>query len=305
MRYDRQALYLNNEVLLRNSRVAIVGTGALGSVAAELLVRAGVGCVVLIDRDYVELNNLQRQSLFTEEDVGKLKALQAKKHLEEINSELNIEAYAEDLDYNNIDLINADIVLDCTDNLETRHLVNEYCRNKNLKWIYAGAIQNRGFIFNVMPEGACFNCVIKARSISDTCDSVGVLNSITHLIAAMQVNEAVKILLNRNYERDLLYFNLEDNEFKRLKVNKDENCEVCKGNYEYLNGKKETKMIKFCGTDKYQIRGNFNFDELKKKFNADGDIIELDNLTIFRNRVLVRAKSEAEAKSLYAKFVVA
>ncbi len=303
MRYDRQALFLNNEALLRSSRVAIVGIGALGSTAAELLARAGVGWLVLIDRDSVELSNLQRQSLFNEEDVGKLKAVQAKKHLERINSEVEITAYSEDLDFENIDLIKADLILDCTDNLETRHLINEYCHKNKIKWIYAGAIQNRGFIFNVMPNSACFNCVIKARSTSDTCDTVGVLNSITHLIAAMQVNEAVKILLNRNYERDLLYFNLEDNEFKRLKVNMDENCEVCKGNYEYLNGKKENKIIKFCGTNKYQIKGNFDFDDLKKKFNADGDLIELNNLTIFRNRVLVKAKNETEAKSLYSKFI--
>ena len=303
MRYDRQALYLNNEKLLRNFKVVIVGVGALGSVAAELLVRAGVGWVVLIDRDSVELSNLQRQSLFNEEDVGKLKAVQAKNHLEKINSEINIEAYNEDLDYKNIDLINADLVLDCTDNLETRHLINEYCSQRKIKWIYAGAIQNRGFIFNVIPGQACFNCVVKARSTDETCDTVGVLNSITHLIASMQVNEAVKILLNKNYERDLLYFNLEDNEVKRLKVNKDENCEVCKGNYEYLIGKNENNLKRFCGTNKYQIKGEYDFEVLKKKFKANGDVIELENVTILKNRVIVKAKDEKEARSLYSKFV--
>lgn len=294
---------MNNEGLLRNSKVVVVGVGALGSTAAELLARSGVGQLVLIDRDYVELSNLQRQSLFNEKDVGKLKSVQAKKHLEEINSEIEITAYSEDLDFESVDLIKADLVLDCTDNLETRHLINEYCHKNKIKWIYAGAIQNRGFIFNVIPGNACFNCIVKAKFASETCDSVGVLNSITHLIAAMQVNEAVKILLNRNYERGLLYFNLEENEFKRLKVNKDENCEVCKGNYEYLSGKERNKIIKFCGTNKYQIRGNFNFDELKKKFKADGELIELDNLTIFRNRVLVKAENEVEAKSIYARYV--
>lgn len=303
MRYERQALYLNNENLLRNSRVVVVGVGALGSVAAELLTRAGVGEIVLIDRDYVELNNLQRQSLFTEDDVGKLKAIQAKKHLEKINSEIIIETYADDLDFNNIELIDADLVLDCTDNLETRHLITEYCHKNKIKWIYAGAIQNRGFVFNVLPGRPCFNCIIKAKGVSETCDTVGVLNSITHLIASMQVSEAIKLLLNRSYERDLIYINLDENEIKKLIVNKDENCEVCKGNYEYLSGKKEIKIIKFCGTNKYQIKGNFDFGDLKKKFKADGDLIELDNLTIFRNRVLVKAESETEAKSLYAKFV--
>ena len=303
MRYDRQALYLNNEGLLRNSKVAIVGIGALGSVAAELLARAGVGWLILIDRDSVELSNLQRQSLFNEEDVGKLKAVQAKKHLEKINSEINIEAYAEDLDFNNIDLISADLVLDCTDNLETRHLINEYCHQRKIKWIYSGAIQTRGFIFNVIPGQACFNCIVKAKSVNETCDTVGVLNSITHLIASVQVSEAIKLLLKRDYERDLVYVNLETNEVKRLTVNKDENCEVCKGNYEYLNGKKETKIIKFCGTNKYQIKGDFDFEELKKKFKKDGDVIELDNLVIFKNRVLVKAENEVEAKSLYAKYI--
>jgi len=303
MRYDRQALFLKNDALLRNCKVAIVGVGALGSVAAELLTRAGVGWIVLIDRDSVELSNLQRQSLFTEDDVGKMKTIQAKKHLERINHTINIEAYAEDLDYENIDLISADLVLDCTDNLETRHLINEYCHQRKIKWIYSGAIQNRGFIFNVVPGEACFNCIVKAKQNSETCDTIGVLNSITHLIASMQVNEAIKILLYKDYEKEMMYFNLENNEIKKMKVNVDENCEVCKGNYEYLSGKTENKIIKFCGTGKYQIKGKFDFEELKKKFDKEGDIIELENLTIFKNRVIVKAKDEAEAKSLYAKYI--
>ncbi|MDP4012276.1 MAG: ThiF family adenylyltransferase [Candidatus Nanoarchaeia archaeon] len=303
MRYNRQALYLENDALLRGKKVAIVGIGALGSVAAELLVRAGIGWIILIDRDSVELSNLQRQSLFDENDVGKMKAIQAKEHLDKINSDVTVEAFSEDLDYENIDLINADLVLDCTDNLETRHLINEYCNKKKIKWIYSGAIQNRGFIFNVIPDNACFNCIVKAKHGVETCDTVGVLNSITHTIGSLQVNEAVKLLLNKDYEKDLMHINLENNEIKKLKVNKDSECEVCNGNYEYLSGKQENKLIKLCGTGKYQIKGDFDFEGLKKRFGKEGDVIILDNLTIFKNRVLVKAKDEAEAKSLYSKFI--
>ena len=303
MRYDRQALFLGNEAVLREKKVAIVGIGALGSVASELLTRAGVGNLVLIDRDSVELSNLQRQSLFDENDVGKMKATQAKAHLEKINSEIKIEAYSDDLNYENINLINSDLVLDCTDNLETRHLVNEYCHKNKIKWIYSGAIQNRGFVFNVIPENACFNCVVKAKQNSETCDTIGVLNSITHLIASMQVNEAFKILTGKEFERDMMYVNLEDNEVKKMMVSVDGNCEVCKGNYEYLRGKQENKLIKLCGTGKYQIKGKFDFEELKKKFDKEGEVIILENLTIFKNRVLVKAKDESEAKILYAKYI--
>lgn len=344
MRYIRQEIYQEigkkGQEKLRKSTVAIVGLGALGSASANLLVRAGVGKLILIDRDIVELSNLQRQALFNENDIGKPKASQAKKHLGKINNEVEITAIIDDLNFENIVKIfskgkNFDLILDCTDNMETRFLLNDFCVKNRTPFIYSSAVGSKGYIFNIIPNknNACLRCFLKEATQLDTCETLGVLNTITNLISSLQVNEAIKILLKKGKvnaservkneltrsqlpETKLLFFDIWKNELLKIKVNRNKNC-ICCANavFEYLVGKKPSPLVKLCGDGFFQIRGKpmnkIQFYDLKNKLKKIGRIADFfycfnfDNkITIFKNgRALIKAKDENEAKSVYSKFV--
>src|SRR3989344_2567536 len=214
MRYTRQEIFSeigkDGQNKLGKSSVVIVGLGALGSVSAELLARAGIGKLILIDRDIVELSNLQRQSLYDEGDIGKPKALAAKEKLNKINSEVEIDFYVEDLNSGNINEIisingnynnvknnkkyiknnkNTDLILDCTDNLETRFLINDFSVKNRISFIYSSAVGSKGYVFNVIQKKtACLKCFLKEAAQLGTCETVGVLNTITNLISSIQAN---------------------------------------------------------------------------------------------------------------------
>ncbi len=307
-RYRKQVLVLGKDAQakLQNSLVAVVGLGALGTVSANLLCRAGVGHLVLIDRDIVKLDNLQRQLLFDEEDLGKPKATQAAEKLRKINSEIKIEAYFENLDQDTSAFLNSDLVLDCTDNLETRFLINDYCKKNKKPWIFASAIKQAGFVYVLTPEKPCFRCIFKEASL-ETCETTGVLSTITTQIAAIQVNEAIKLIVGAKTEQNLLSVDLTKNKIEKINVKKNKNCLACNGIFDYLTTGKY--ITKFCGSGTFLIRGNFNFNEvrtrLKKNFGikeAEG-VFYLNNLTIFKDKVLVKAKTEKEARSLYSKYI--
>ncbi len=307
MRYSRQELVIGktNQKKLEKSKVCILGVGALGSLSAELLVRAGVRNLVLIDRDYIEEDNLQRQHLFSEEDVGKPKVIAAKERLEKINSKVKIKVVFDNLDQSNVKLLNSDLVLDCTDNMETRFLVNEYCRKNKIKWIFASAIKNEGYIFNVVPNGACFNCIFGGRKSYETCENVGVLNSASSLISSLQVSEAIKLLIGQRYEKDLIKVNLDRNELVKIKVSKNKKCDVCKGKYEYLEGNKRRDSIKLCGRNYYVIYSKNNINRLKKMFKniVDyGDVFRYKEVTVFKDKFLVKALDEKKAKIIIEKY---
>lgn len=324
MRYIRQEIFAKigkkGQEKLRKSNVAIVGLGALGSVSAELLTRAGVGKLVLIDRDVVELSNLQRQSLFNENDIGNPKALAAKEKLNAINSDVKINFFVDDLNFENIKKIlnKKNLILDCTDNLETRFLINDFSVKNKIPFIYASAVGSKGYVFDVIPNKTpCLRCFLKEATQLDTCETIGVLNTITSLISSIQANEAIKIILNKNnIEKNLLYFDIWKNELIKIKINKNKDCACCvKNNFEYLIGKKASKVIKLCGDNIYQIKtktiDSNQFNNLKNKLKKIGKIVDFgycitfDNkLTIFNDgRALVKANDEKEAKSLHSKFI--
>lgn len=324
MRYIRQEIFREigkkGQKRLQNSYVAIVGLGALGSVSAQLLARAGIGRLVLVDRDIVELSNLQRQSLFDESDIGNPKASAAKEKLNDINSEIKIDFFIEDLNYENIGKIlneKVDLILDCTDNLETRFLLNDFCIKNNIPFIYSSAVGSKGYVFDVVPkQTACLRCFLKEATALDTCETGGVLNTITNLISSIQVNEAIKILLNKDYEKYLLFSDISKNELTKIKINKNKNCICCaKNNFEYLAGKKSQKIIKLCGDNVYQIKSKSinkeQFNDLKNKLKKINKVVDFgycinfgNKLTLFQDgRALIKAKNGKEAKSLYSKFV--
>ena len=288
-----------NQELLSKKTVSIIGLGALGSVSAELLARAGIKKLVLIDRDNIELHNLQRQSLYIEEDVGKSKAVVIKEKVNKINKDIEIVSYFDNLDNENINLIKSDLILDCTDNLESRFLINEFSIKNKIPFIYASAIGTEGYLFNIVQNNACFNCIFKENQGLETCETFGVLNSTTHLISSLQVNEAIKILLNQEYEKNLLYFNLKNNELIKIRINKSKDCSVCsKKIFGYLEGKKSKEIVKFCGSSSYLIKGKFDFDKVSNRLKKENLPI-----TLFKNKVLIKAKDEKEAKSLFSKYI--
>jgi len=309
MRYSRQEIMIgkDSQKLLSKKKVAIVGLGATGSSSAELLTRAGVSNLVLIDRDYIEESNLQRQHLFIEKDIGKSKAIVIKKHLKKINSKVNIAEYFDNLDKKNIDILNdSDLILDCTDNLSARFLINEYSIVKNIPWIYSAVIRNSGYIFNSIPKKICFKCFMKDNEASETCESSGVMNSASTLVSSIQVSEAIKILLNKKYEENLLFINLEKNILDKIKVKKNKNCNACNNEFQYLTGKKEKKIISFCGKDIYLIYGKFDYDKLKIKYKgrkiSEKSFIYKD-ITFFKDKVMISAKTKKEALKIYSKYV--
>ncbi len=230
MRYSRQEAFRHlsdKQELLLKSKVAIVGCGGLGSNAAEMLARAGVGHLVLIDNDKVELSNLQRQALYTEDDVEKFKALAAKDMLEKINSEVKVAAHTVLLAKDNIDLLSADLVLDCTDNLETRRLINSYCYGKK-PWIFAAVVGAKGMVMDFLPDSKfCFECVFRDAKPLETSETSGILNTAVKAVSAFQATEALKILAGEKVSGELVHIDVWKQTIERIKVKRNKNCNVC------------------------------------------------------------------------------
>ena len=315
-RYSRQEIFekigKQGQEKIRNTSIAIVGLGALGTVTAEQLARTGIGKLILIDRDFIEESNLQRQTLYNEEDIGKFKAEITAKKLEKINSDVKIDFFVNDLNHRNISkLLVADIILDCTDNLYTRYLINDYCKKNKIKWIYSAAIKDYGNVIAILPEKACFRCIFNEAESTETCDTAGILNTIPATIASIASTFVLKLILNQDLEQELIRFDIWNNNITKIKVKKNKNCPACKGNYPYLEGKKEKKELKFCGKDVYQFYlDKINFKDIKEKLNKIGKVKEgnsffvFDDITIFDDgRILIKNSNKNKAKSLISKYI--
>lgn len=239
-RYSRQELFRgigkNGQQRLLHSRVAIVGTGALGSASANFLARAGVGFLKLIDEDDVELCNIQRQILYDERDAKRSakKVEAAYEKLKAVNSEIDIEIAAEHLSEKNYEklLSDVDMVLDGSDNFAARFIINRACLEFNIPWIYGGAVEAEGITMNFIPGGACLGCLTgteNAEALSTSvCAEVGVLNTVPAIVAALQCTEAVKIMTGASCKRSsLLKFDIWNNLFKSIDIPKDKDCPIC------------------------------------------------------------------------------
>lgn len=313
-RYSRQEIYIgkSNQKKLLNSTVAIVGIGAIGTQTSQLLARAGIN-LILIDRDTIELNNLQRQTLFNEQDTNKPKSKQAHNHLKNINSNIKITSHNKDLNNKNISKLipkNTSLILDCTDNLETRFLINDFSLKNNIPWIYSAGIKEKASLMNIIPKKTpCFQCIFKPAQL-ETCQTAGVLNSTTSLIASLQVSEAIKILLNKHYSKELININLKTNSFDKFKVRKRKDCQACNKHYLFLNTINPQGILKFCSTGNYQmLLKDINLQKLKKdlskisKIEDLGECIKFRNMLIFKDRCLIKANTEREAKSLISQYI--
>lgn len=323
-RYDRQELLSfigkKGQLQLLKRAVAVIGMGALGTVAAEILARAGVGKLTVMDRDVVELTDLQRQLLYDETDIGKPKASAAAEKLKKINSEIKIVAVAADVDYKNIAATvgRPDVVLDCTDNLETRFLLNEYCLKNKLAWVHAAAIRETGQFmvsdFRSSNNSPCFACAFGKAAAEGTCDTVGVLSTATITVAAMQATEVIKLLTGLAATSGMLRLNVLQNELTKIAVKKNPNCSSCgkDSRYDYLSGRKTKSTVVMCGKGAYQIKGKTtDFVVLKSQLQrmgekvADfGECVSFRNITLFKDgRALVKADSAEKAKADYSRYV--
>ncbi len=312
-RYDRQIILIGaqGQKKLTKATIVIVGIGALGTVVSEILSRAGVGKIILIDRDIVEITNLQRQSLFTEDDLNLPKAMCARERLAKINSEISLIAKSIDLTYENIAIIKTeyktDIIVDCTDSLSTRFLLNDFCMEQKIPLIHGAAVGTTGNVF-VVKDNACLRCFLSEKQAEGTCETLGVMGTITHLIGTLQANEVLKIILNKKFETSFLRINIETNSFEKFSVSVQKDCKTHNKKYEYLQGK-EQLPFKICGDNRYQLRTKKSYTLLQKKLkkyakNSTSEFLQLSNLTLFKDgRVLVHAKSEKEARSIFSKYI--
>ncbi|MFC2007238.1 ThiF family adenylyltransferase [Chloroflexota bacterium] len=331
-RYSRQVLFAgvggDGQGRLGRSSVAIIGCGALGTIIATSLVRAGVGRVRIIDRDFIELHNLQRQVLFDEDDIENQlpKAIAAERHLKKVNSSVEIEGIVADVNCTNVErfISDTDLVLDGLDNRETRLLINDACLKHKIPWVYGGAISSSGMTMNIIPgESPCFRCCTPVPSgggVALTCDTVGIISSAPFIIGSLQAVEALKILVGaEEINRDLIVIDVWKGEFNRFKINRRHDCPACQGRYEFLEGKFGVRATVLCGQNAVQVSNPvtaaLSFEELAARLRPSGDVsyneymlrFTVDNreMVIFPDgRTIVKnTVDESSARAFYNKYI--
>jgi molybdopterin/thiamine biosynthesis adenylyltransferase len=316
------------QVKLSKGNVVIIGCGALGTNIATFLVRAGVGKVRIVDRDFIEYHNLQRQVLFDEKDIKAQlpKAIAAERHLREVNSSVEIEGIVADANYTNIERFcsGADVILDGLDNFETRLLINDVALKHKIPWVYGGAIASQGMTMTVIPgETPCLRCVspfLPDPEATPTCETAGIVGTVPAVIGALQATEAIKILVGAEINRELITVDIWKGIFHHLKVARREDCPACHGKYDFLDERFVIRTTSFCGQSRavqvvntkvtqialdelaarLRSASDVSHNEFMLRFNVDGKeiIVFPDGRAIINNTV-----DESVARELYAKYV--
>jgi adenylyltransferase/sulfurtransferase len=338
-RYRKQVLFAGigeaGQQKICAGRVVVIGCGALGSVIAESLARAGAGHMRLVDRDFVDLSNLQRQVLFDEADVEQRlpKSIAAARKLQRINSTITIEPLVCDVTAANVrDAIrDVDVILDGTDNFETRFLINDAALASGTPWIHAGCVGGHGQVMAILPgSGPCLRCLmpeIPAPGTSETCDTAGVIGSAVQIVASLQVIAALKILSGQHelLRPELTIVNAWEGSLRQvslasLSANRD--CPCCAGReFPWLEGSAEMQSTILCGRNSVQIspgeRWQLSLDQLGSRLNGSGAVRSNPfllvfqpadsacELTIFRDgRAIISGTDDlSQARSLYARYV--
>ena len=313
---------------LSESSVLVVGCGALGSTLASSLVRAGVGSTRIVDRDVLELNNLQRQVLFDEDDVaaGLPKAEVAVSKLRKINSSVKVEGRVTDVTPRNIESLMTDVslVLDGTDNFESRYVINDACVKQNTPWIYGGAIGMTGMTMNILPEvGPCLRCVFPTsppEGSFPTCETAGVLNTVPAVIASIQATEALKILCGEKPSLQMVYIDMWKQSFRRMTVSRDEDCPACGlRRFEYLSSEETAWTTTLCGRNAVQITpagdAEVDLEKLSEDLSTVGDVsfngsvlrfvVNDHEILLFPDgRAMISGTDDEKlARSLYARYI--
>ncbi len=329
-RYQRQRIVPEigeaGQRALAGKRVLVLGIGALGSLAADLLARAGIGHLRLVDRDVVELTNLQRQVLYAESDVEAPKAEAAARRLAAVNSAIRLEAIPSDFNARTYEAIlrDVDLVIDGTDNIETRLLLNDAGLKLRIPWVYGGAIATNGMVLPVRAIGApCFRCMVPNApppGSLPTCDTAGILNTASAAIASLQVTLGLRELLGNALPPRLYVFDVWTMEFQKLALKPRKDCPACgRHEYEFLAAKSREIIASLCGQNSVSLdplhTGTVDLvaigERLKKlgKVRSAGSVLLFETegvaLTVFPDgRALIRGTEDPDrAKSLYAKYV--
>jgi len=336
-RYSRQILFAGigreGQERLAQSRAVVIGCGALGAMHAEMLARAGVGHLRLVDRDFIEESNLQRQIMFDERDVAEHlpKAIAAAARINRINSEVEVEPRVQDVNYTNVeDLIgDADVILDGTDNFEVRFLLNDAAVKLGKPWVYGAAVGSYGVQMTIRPrETPCLRCLfpeMPAPGTSPTCDTAGVILPVIATVASFQVAEALKLLTGRlnQLHGALMQFDLWENSFTRLKLDglrEQGECRTCRqGHYDFLNARSGQLVTTLCGRNAVQIspaaRMQMDLSELAGQLRGVGEVshnrfllkftVGEYELTVFPDaRSIIKGTDDpAVARSLYARYI--
>ena len=331
-RYSRQILFrgvgAEGQKRLALAHVAVVGCGATGSAVASLLARSGVGSIRIIDRDYVEPSNLQRQTLFDEADARESlpKAIAAARHIAAFNSQIVVEPQVADLTPENVEnlLQGMQLILDGTDNFETRYLVNDFAVKQGVPWIYAAAVGSYGATLNVLPgTTACLACVFPdlPQGTFETCETAGILNSAVNLVASLEATEALKLLVGAEdkVRRTLLSFDVWTNERAEIQASHPRSgCRAC-GQRDLIHLEGEGRPhITLCGRNSVQIHERHrpvDFGEMNERLKLHGVVRHNDfvlkfwrepyEMTLFPDgRAIIKGTTDAGvARSLYARFV--
>ncbi|MEP6703433.1 MAG: ThiF family adenylyltransferase [Acidobacteriota bacterium] len=334
-RYSRQILFqgigVTGQEKLSNARVLIVGCGALGASHAEMLSRAGLGHLKIVDRDFVEFTNLQRQTLFKESDAAERlpKAIAAKMRIAEINSGIDVEAVVADVNRSNVEQLisSADIVLDGTDNFQIRYLLNDACIKLGKTWIYGAAVSSYGTTMTIIPgETPCLRCIFEEMpdaGSSPTCDTAGVIMPIISTVSAVQVSEAIKLIVGDRsaLHASLMQFDVWQNDWRKIKLSKPTpDCRACALRvYDFLNTESPEFSAVLCGRNAVQIappnpitidlaafgekRGHLadvKTNEYLVRFTSGEN-----EITVFRDgRAIIKGTDDVTlARSLYARYV--
>lgn len=338
-RYQKQYLFeplgKEGQRKICDSQVLVIGCGALGCAISNILVRAGVGFVKIVDRDIVEIANLHRQILFDEQDAAERlpKAVAAAQKLRSANSQVEIEPVVCDVDFRNVEMLvrDVDLVMDGTDNFETRFLINEVCVKSKKPWIYGACVGSEGMVMAIIPhETACLRCVFETApspEMAPTCDTAGILATTVLNTASYQCTEALKILSGRKetVSRSLYRFDIWKRQEKQLPLegfNQKSDCAVCrKGKCELLEGKNVSKTSVLCGRNSVQIISSQNkqadLKVLASRLEKAGKVVSNDYLvqagiegyqiTVFPDgRTMIKGTDDpAVARTLYSKYVSA
>jgi sulfur carrier protein ThiS adenylyltransferase len=337
-RYSRQQLFApigkEGQQRISTKHVLIVGAGALGTGSAEALVRAGIGQLTLIDRDYVEWSNLQRQQLYSEEDAKQRlpKAIAAKQRLERINSDVSIQAIIGDANAEELERIASelkpDVIIDATDNFETRMTINDVSCKYRIPWIYGACVGSYGLSYTFLPgETPCFQCLLETLPAGGpTCDTAGIISPAVQMVVAYQVAEALKLLVGdkSSLRRKLVSFDVWNNQYAAIRVDqvKKSHCPSCGQHptYPYLSYEMQTKTAVLCGRDSVQIRPatkrNYDLQELAQLFLRQGLVAEANpyllsvslgdyRFVIFQDgRALIHGTKDIQtAKTIYYRYL--
>jgi adenylyltransferase/sulfurtransferase len=334
-RYSRQILFSGigepGQRRLHDARAIIIGCGALGSAQAEALARAGVGHLRIIDRDFVEASNLQRQTMFTESDAADRlpKAIACANHIAAINSDIGTEPEIADVTHSNIERLIEDcqVVLDGTDNFATRYLINDACVKHDINWIYGAAVGSYGVTMTIRPRVTpCLRCVFEAAppaASAPTCDTAGVIMPIISVVAAVQVSEALKLLTGQPeaLHKSLMQFDVWRNEWRRISLSEPvSDCRTCaQGRFETLQADHRDFAAVLCGRNAVQISpsqtARIDLAALSQRLALAGEVKANDYLVRFRTgdyeltvfqdaRSIIRGTDDiGTARSLYTKYV--